>query len=186
MVLHYHPKAQEETGTIGLLIVVAGMLGSVVCGYILDRFHHFKGTTLVVYVLSFAGMLLFTFTLDKALWIIFLAAGCLGFFMTGYLPIGFEFAAELTFPIAEGTTSGLLNGAVQVIGVLMTLGIGKLMYSLSIFGANLIMCGFLLCGFVLTILISPDYRRQQAASSERRDIPSVNVNLPLLNKIPTK
>lgn len=27
--------------------------------------------------------------------------------MTGYLPIGFEFAAELTFPISEGTTSGL-------------------------------------------------------------------------------
>ncbi|KAI6233065.1 Feline leukemia virus subgroup C receptor-related protein 1-like protein [Aphelenchoides fujianensis] len=78
------------------------MLGSVVCGYILDRFHHFKGTTLCVYVLSFAGMVLFTFTLQMDLWIIFFAAGALGFFMTGYLPIGFEFAAELTFPCPEG------------------------------------------------------------------------------------
>lgn len=34
--------------------------------------------------------------------------------MTGYLPIGFEFASELTFPIAEGTTSGLLNASAQV------------------------------------------------------------------------
>lgn len=36
------------------------------------------------------------------------------FFMTGYLPIGFEFAAELTYPIPEGTTSGLLNASAQV------------------------------------------------------------------------
>ena len=35
--------------------------------------------------------------------------------MTGYLPIGFEFGAELTFPCAEGTQSGLLNMAAQVI-----------------------------------------------------------------------
>ncbi|KAI6178700.1 MFS domain-containing protein [Aphelenchoides besseyi] len=167
MVLHYHPNAQEETGTIGLLIVVAGMLGSVVCGYILDRFHHFKGTTLVVYILSFAGMILFTFTLQMDLWIIFFASGSLGFFMTGYLPIGFEFAAELTFPIAEGTTSGLLNGAVQVIGVLMTLWMGKLMYSIGIFYSNLIMCGFLFIGVIVTATIRSDLRRQKAQSQKR-------------------
>lgn len=45
--------------------------------------------------------------------------------MTGYLPLGFEFAAELTFPIAEGTASGFLNGAVQVFGIAMTIGMGK-------------------------------------------------------------
>ena len=36
------------------------------------------------------------------------------FFMTGYLPVGFEFAAELTFPEPEGTSSGLLNASAQV------------------------------------------------------------------------
>lgn len=46
MVLHYHPAAQESTGAIGLLIVVAGMAGSVVCGLWLDRFHHFKSVFL--------------------------------------------------------------------------------------------------------------------------------------------
>lgn len=34
--------------------------------------------------------------------------------MTGYLPVGFEFAAELTYPEPEGTSSGLLNAAAQV------------------------------------------------------------------------
>ena len=34
--------------------------------------------------------------------------------MTGYLPLGFEFAAEITFPESEGTSSGLLNASAQV------------------------------------------------------------------------
>jgi hypothetical protein len=34
--------------------------------------------------------------------------------MTGYLPVGFEFAAELTYPEPEGTSSGLLNTSAQV------------------------------------------------------------------------
>jgi len=37
------------------------------------------------------------------------------FFMTGYLPVGFEFAAEITYPESEGTSSGLLNASAQVI-----------------------------------------------------------------------
>jgi FLVCR family feline leukemia virus subgroup C receptor-related protein len=36
------------------------------------------------------------------------------FFMTGYLPVGFEFGAEVTFPESEGTSSGLLNASAQV------------------------------------------------------------------------
>jgi len=42
MILFYHEGEQKATGTIGLLIVVSGMFGSVVCGYVLDKWHHFK------------------------------------------------------------------------------------------------------------------------------------------------
>lgn len=34
--------------------------------------------------------------------------------MAGYLPVGFEFASEVTYPEPEGTTSGLLNACAQV------------------------------------------------------------------------
>lgn len=46
------------------------------------------------------------------------------FFMTGYLPLGFEFAVEITYPESEGTSSGLLNASAQV-GDLTTLCIVK-------------------------------------------------------------
>ena len=108
-------------------------------------------------------MVLFTFTIDLGhIWIIFLISIVLGFFMTGYLPIGFEFAAELTFPIAEGTTSGLLNGSAQVFGVAMTIGMGTVIYSMSIWWCNIMLSGFLLIGVILTALIKSDLRRQNA------------------------
>lgn len=34
--------------------------------------------------------------------------------MTGYIPVGFEYAAEITYPEPEGTVSGLLNASTQV------------------------------------------------------------------------
>jgi hypothetical protein len=34
--------------------------------------------------------------------------------MTGYLPVGFELAAEVTYPEPEGTSCGLLNTSAQV------------------------------------------------------------------------
>lgn len=94
-------------------------------------------TTLVVYILSFLFMVVFTFTLDLSnISLVFFTAGALGlvapppaaasaglllhpvsalrFFMTGYLPLGFEFAVEITYPESEGTSSGLLNAFAQV------------------------------------------------------------------------
>ena len=41
--------------------------------------------------------------------------------MTGYLPVGFEFAAEITYPEAEGTSSGLLNASAQIFGIICTM-----------------------------------------------------------------
>ena len=39
----------------------------------------------------------------------FIIAAILGFFMTGYLPIGFEFASEISWPESEATSSGFLQ-----------------------------------------------------------------------------
>ena len=52
----------EDAGLIGLVIVVCGMAGSMVCGLILDRTHAYKATTLTVYFFSFVGMVIYTFT----------------------------------------------------------------------------------------------------------------------------
>lgn len=53
--------------------------------------------------------------------------------MTGYLPIGFEFGAEITYPESEASSSGLLNCAAQVFGLIVTSGCTRLIDAMTVF-----------------------------------------------------
>ncbi|XP_066589928.1 heme transporter FLVCR2-like [Prorops nasuta] len=163
IILEHFPGYVMDAGRIGFGIVCAGMLGSVVCGIVLDKTHKFKETTLGIYLLSFIGMLIFTFTLNVGkIYVVYITAAILGFFMTGYLPVGFEFAAELTYPEPEGTSTGLLNAETQACGIVFTLMSG---YLLSVWGdliSNVVLCGVLAIGTCLTAIIPNDLRRQNA------------------------
>jgi FLVCR family feline leukemia virus subgroup C receptor-related protein len=109
------PGHEVDAGIMGLILTLSGVFGSVICGLILDQTHKFKGTTLIVYIFSLFGMIAFSLALQLNTIIpLFLVSAVLGFFMTGYLPIGFEFAAELSYPNPEGSSAGLLNAAAQV------------------------------------------------------------------------
>ncbi|XP_078656160.1 choline/ethanolamine transporter flvcr2a-like [Branchiostoma floridae x Branchiostoma belcheri] len=166
VVLSKYPGEEVNVGRIGLTIVLTGLLGSVLCGIWLDRTRTFKGTTVVVYILSFLCMTAFTFTLDLGyLAIVFVTAGALGFFMTGYLPLGFEFAAEITYPESEGTSSGLLNASAQTFGIALTLFTGYLVNNLSTLAGNLCLCVTLFLGVVVTAFIKSDLKRLRAQQS---------------------
>uniref|UniRef100_A0ABI7W6L8 Choline/ethanolamine transporter FLVCR1 n=1 Tax=Felis catus TaxID=9685 RepID=A0ABI7W6L8_FELCA len=160
MILTYYKGEEVSAGKIGLTLVVAGMVGSILCGFWLDYTKIYKQTTLIVYILSFLGMVIFTFTLDLGYGIVvFVTGGVLGFFMTGYLPLGFEFAVEITYPESEGTSSGLLNAAAQIFGILFTLAQGKLTTDYSPKAGNIFLCVWLFLGIILTALIKSDLRR---------------------------
>ncbi|XP_017476335.1 PREDICTED: feline leukemia virus subgroup C receptor-related protein 2-like isoform X2 [Rhagoletis zephyria] len=163
VVLKYYPGHEVDTGRIGLSIVLAGMIGSVVCGIVLDQMRKFKETTLAVYAFSMVGMWIFTFTLDTGhIAVVYVTAALLGFFMTGYLPVGFEFAAELTYPEPEGTSSGLLNAAAQIFGIGFTSLYSEVFYTYGDIPADVIMSIMLVLGTLITALIKPDLRRQKA------------------------
>ncbi|XP_021928685.1 feline leukemia virus subgroup C receptor-related protein 2-like isoform X3 [Zootermopsis nevadensis] len=167
-VLLYFANAEEDAGRIGLTIVLAGMVGSVTGGIILDKTHRFKECTLVVYFMALAGMLAFTFTLTLGhIWVIYITAGFLGFFMTGYLGIGYEFAAELTYPIPEGTSSGLLNASSEVFGVIFTLAGGEILGAHGDIATNGTLTALLLAGLAMTLLIEGKALKRQAAITLR-------------------
>ncbi|XP_075386289.1 choline/ethanolamine transporter FLVCR1 [Tenrec ecaudatus] len=180
MILAYYEGEEVNAGRIGLVLVVAGMVGSILCGLWLDYTKTYKQTTLLVYILSFVGMVVFTFTLDLGyLIIVFITGGILGFFMTGYLPLGFEFAVEITYPESEGTSSGLLNAAAQIFGILFTLAQEKLIstYSGPLEG-NIFLCVWIFVGIILTALIKSDLRRHNINMGITSDIKAVPVESP--------
>ena len=82
--------------------------------------------------------------------------------MTGYLPVGFELAAELTFPEPEGTSAGILNASVQVFGIALTSLYDWMLGATGDKWANGALCVALAVGVILTMLIKSDLRRQAA------------------------
>ncbi|XP_028293855.1 choline/ethanolamine transporter flvcr2a isoform X2 [Gouania willdenowi] len=163
MIIEHYPNEEVNAGRIGLTIVVAGMVGSLLCGLWLDKTKTYKQTTLAVYILSLISMLVYSFTLNLGhLWVVFVMAGVLGFFMTGYLPLGFEFAVELTYPESEGTSSGLLNCSAQLFGIIFTISQGKIIDKWGTLAGNIFLCIFLGIGLVMTGFIQSDLRRQKA------------------------
>ncbi|KAM4522200.1 choline/ethanolamine transporter flvcr2b isoform 4-T4 [Odontesthes bonariensis] len=139
MIIEHYPGEEVNAGRIGLTIVIAGMVGSLICGVWLDRTKTYK------------------------------------FFMTGYLPLGFEFAVELTYPESEGTSSGLLNCSAQVFGIIFTICQGRIIDKFGTLAGNIFLCVFLLIGTIMTGLIKSDLRRQKAnlltkAAEERQKL----------------
>jgi len=82
--------------------------------------------------------------------------------MTGYLPVGYELAIELTYPIPEGTSSGLLNGGTQLIGFILTSIYSWVFSTMGDLAANMMIVGLLSFGLLLTIFIPTDLKRQAA------------------------
>ncbi|XP_038607774.1 feline leukemia virus subgroup C receptor-related protein 2 isoform X2 [Tachyglossus aculeatus] len=172
MVILHYPGEEVNAGRIGLTIVLSGMAGALISGIWLDRTKTYKQTTLVVYIMSLVGMVVFTLTLNLGyLWVVFLTAGILGFFMTGYLPLGFEFAAELTFPESEGTSSGILNVSAQVFGIIFTICQGQIIDHFGTMAGNIFLCVFLGLGTILTVFIKADLRRQKANEAFKENTP---------------
>lgn len=188
IVLYYFPGETTNAGRIGLTLVVAGVGGSILAGIWLDRTKLYKSTTVFIYLLSCIGMVVFTFTLRlDTIWLAFLCAGILGFFMTGYLPVGFEFAAEITYPESEGTSSGFLNASAQAFGIALTLGMGSVLNKYGPLPANIIVSVVLLVGTVLTGII-PSHLRRQAASKQaiKRDEKELEFEVNSSEKLPLK
>ncbi|XP_030749533.1 uncharacterized MFS-type transporter C09D4.1 isoform X2 [Sitophilus oryzae] len=167
IVTNFYKGADKDAGRIGLVITVAGMVGSVCCGYVLDKFRKYKETTIVVYAFSLLGMVVFTFTIDQGLWVVYLVAGLLGFFMTGLLPVGFELGSELTYPEPEGTQAGLLNAGSQVFGIAFTNLYSPLFRNASPMWANISMCVALAVGLFMVSSVSSHLKRQAALTAKK-------------------
>ncbi|GFY73158.1 feline leukemia virus subgroup C receptor-related protein 1 [Trichonephila inaurata madagascariensis] len=115
MVLIHFPGEEIDAGWMGAIMVFAGMIGSIILGALLDKTHKFKSISLVMFVLSFFIMVGYTFLIQlERIWIQFLFFTLLGFIMTGYLPAGFDFGAEITYPEPEAMSASLLNTSTQV------------------------------------------------------------------------
>jgi MFS family permease len=96
-----------DAGTLGAVLLVGGLLGAVIIPPFSDRQHKRKKFLLLGVVLAIPGLIGLTFA--TSFWLLLVSGFALGFFLISTGPIGFQYAAEVTFPTPEGTSNGLIQ-----------------------------------------------------------------------------
>ncbi|XP_042912981.1 choline/ethanolamine transporter FLVCR2-like, partial [Parasteatoda tepidariorum] len=150
MVLIHFPGDEVDAGRMGAIMVFAGMIGSVLLGIFLDRTHKYKEISVLVFTVSFLLMLGYTFLIKlEHIWIQYVFLSFLGLFMTGYLPAGFDFGAEITYPEPEAMSGSLLNTSTQIFSILFTHAASSLLQNYNDFYSNILFTSSLLLGLII-------------------------------------
>ncbi len=96
-----------DAGTLGALMLVGGILGAVVIPPFSDKQHKRQRYLLLGIALAIPGLIGLTFA--TVFWLLIVSAFFLGFFLVSTLPVGMQYAAEITYPTPEGTSNGLIQ-----------------------------------------------------------------------------
>jgi len=96
-----------DAGTLGALLVVGGVIGAVVLPPISDRLRKRQVFLLAGFIAAIPAIMGIAFA--QAAWLLFTSAFFLGFCLVSVAPIGMQYAAEITQPTPEGTSTGLIQ-----------------------------------------------------------------------------
>ena len=99
--------SSTDAGTVGAVFLLAGILGAIVLPYLSDRQHRRRRYLLVSMIGAIPGLVGVAFAADLTL--VLASAFVMGFFLVSAMPIGMQYAAEVTYPTPEGTSNGLIQ-----------------------------------------------------------------------------
>ncbi|HZM13305.1 MAG TPA: MFS transporter [Bacteroidales bacterium] len=110
----------EQAGITGGLMIVGGIFGALIIPMLSDHYKRripFVNIALAGTTLSLAGI---TFATNYGLLIA--SGAAFGFFLLSSGPIGFQYGAEITYPVSEGTSNGFLMLMGQISGIALIFG----------------------------------------------------------------
>jgi len=109
-----------QAGMTGGLMITGGVLGALILPFLSDKFR--RRTPFIMIALAGATISLIGVTISTSYFILLASGAAFGFFLLSSGPIGFQYGAEITYPISEGTSNGFLLLAGQVSGILFIFG----------------------------------------------------------------
>lgn len=152
-----------EAGELGGFFLLGGVLGAVVIPTLSDKYRKRKFFMLLGMILAIPGLIgVISVT---GYWPMVISVIVLGFFMVGLAPVGYQYAAEITYPAPEGTSNGLLVLAGQVSVVFVYAMEAFKSADGSFTNSLLMLLGFMLLGVVFLARINESAMIGESASS---------------------
>lgn len=139
-----------EAGTTGGIMILAGIMGAFIMPVLSDYFRKRKPFIVMAIIGASIGLAGITFATDY--WLLMFSGAVLGFFLLSAGPIGFQYGAEITYPISEGTSNGFLILMGQISGIALIFGMD--MFKDPVTGSMTKSLVFLLFLMVLAVLLS--------------------------------
>lgn len=156
--------SSSDSGNLGAITLISGLIGSVVWGLFLDRTKKYKLSLLCCTGLSLASLVAIGLLMQTENFaLLAIATAVYGFFTTPVFPLSYEFCAELCFPVAEAASGGLMVVMTQIVGLGGTLGLDALLDNRQQ-DSNIciiIIGGLTILGLVGFIFTKEDLRRNQ-------------------------
>jgi MFS family permease len=116
--------SSTQAGVTGGVMIVGGIVGALVLPALSDRAR--KRVPFILAALVGASVALLGLTLAGSYGLLLTSAFGLGFFLLSAGPIGFQYGAEITYPVPEGTSNGLLLLMGQISGIIFIVGMDSL------------------------------------------------------------
>jgi len=119
---------KDSNGLIGGMMLIGGILGALIIPALSDKFRMRKRFMVICTTGALPGVLGLTLTkffvhdASTAYAIALASSFILGFFILSAGPIGFQYAAEISFPAPESVSQGLLLWVGQISGMLFVAG----------------------------------------------------------------
>jgi cyanate permease len=109
-----------QAGITGGLMIAGGILGALILPILSD--HYRKRIPFIMVAIAGAAISLIGITVATNYIMVLISGMAFGFFLLSSGPIGFQYGAEITYPISEGTSNGFLLLVGQISGILFIFG----------------------------------------------------------------
>jgi nitrate/nitrite transporter NarK len=154
----------SQIGLAGFLMVVSGIGGAFLAGFIADRLKRMRVMLIVFYCSCFLGVLLFQLTLQMAKFSILITVSfIMGFVLTAILPLTMEATVNCTFPVDEVVSVGIVVMAAQVFGIISIMGMQAIQSAAKSWLIPMwTLVGFIGLSLVLVLTFKAQDRRKEA------------------------
>lgn len=183
MCMVHYPGKEKEIGLMGFTSVLLGLVGIFFAGIWLDKTKKYKLISIATFACCTISLLLFTILLvyGGSFVAVYASFSVFGFFSYPYMTVGLEHAAEVTYPVSEGITSGILLLLGNMYGIILTYITGALTEKGRSDIAGYLMTGLYLIGLGTVVLMKGDLKRLQADHSKEEVKTTENVNTKVQN-----
>ena len=162
----------DDAGSAGAALLVAGLVGAGVAGALLDRTQAFVPLLQGGIVCEVAAIAFLLSSLRPRAEVALIASfGVAGLFLLPLLPLALENAAETTYPCSEDNSASLMLGLGNVVGLVAVFALEPLLAASSscatVFtgSAGLILALMIVAAAAICGFFRKDYRRAAAAAA---------------------